>query len=115
MLYERYETQIEARGIGDKPKISEHDEIYRVLSSTLQKIEDEKLVDELSIIDRDGRINYRNELKINEWTQKPEAVKALASEMLISSLHHFPTALEAPHDYLPNFEYSFVYRELKFH
>ena len=76
-LYERYEAQIEARGIGDKPKISEHDEIYKVLPSTLQKIEDEKLSDELLIIGRDERINYRNELKNNEWTITTKSSQAL--------------------------------------
>ena len=76
-LYEKYEAQIEARGIGDKPKVSEHDEIYRILPSRLQKIEDEKLADELLIIDRDGRINYCNELKNNEWTIKPKSSQAL--------------------------------------
>lgn len=76
-LYEKYETQIEARVIGDKPKISEHDEIYKLLPSMLQKIENEKLADELLIIDRDGRINYRNELKNNEWTIKPKSSQAL--------------------------------------
>ncbi|MBQ7069186.1 MAG: zeta toxin family protein [Synergistaceae bacterium] len=76
-LYEKYEAQIEARGIGDKPKISEHDEIYKVLPSTLQKIEDEKLSDELLIIGRDERINYRNELKNNEWTITTKSSQAL--------------------------------------
>ena len=76
-LYEKYEAQIEAREIGDKPKISEHDEIYRVLPSMLQKIEDEKLADELLIIGRDGKINYRNELKNNEWTITPKSSQAL--------------------------------------
>ena len=76
-LYERYEAQIEAREIGDKPKISEHDEMYRLLPSTLQKIEDEKLADELSIIDRNGRTIYRNELKNNEWTIMPKLSQAL--------------------------------------
>ena len=76
-LYERYEAQIEARGIGDKPKISEHDEIYKLLPSMLQKIEDEKLADELLIINRDGRINYRNELKNNEWTTKSKSSQVL--------------------------------------
>ena len=76
-LYEKYEAQIEARGIGDKPNISEHDEIYKVLPSTLQKIEDEKLSDELLIIGRDGRINYHNELRNNEWTITPKSSQAL--------------------------------------
>ena len=76
-LYEKYEAQIESRVIGYKPKISEHDEIYRVLPSMLHKIEEEKLADELSIIDRDGRINYRNELKNNEWTITPKSSQAL--------------------------------------
>ena len=76
-LYEKYEAQIEKRGIGDKPKISEHDEMYRLLPSMLQKIEDEKLTDEVSIIDRDGRINYRNELKNNKWTITPKSSQTL--------------------------------------
>ena len=76
-LYEKYEAQIEARGIGDKPKISEHDEIYRVLPSMLQKIEDEKLADEIIVADSRGQIFYSNGLKNNEWTIMPKSSQTL--------------------------------------
>ncbi|MBQ7593356.1 MAG: hypothetical protein IJU48_03250 [Synergistaceae bacterium] len=65
------------REIGDKPKIAEHDEIYQKLPETLQRIEDEKLADEILIRNRMGEIIYHNELKNNEWTKTPEAAKAL--------------------------------------
>ena len=55
-LYEKYEAQIETRGIGDKPKISEHDEIYKLLPSMLQKIEDENSADEIIVADSQGQI-----------------------------------------------------------
>ena len=53
-LYQKYEGQLATRGIGDKPKLAEHDEIYMKLPETLQHVEEEGLTDEIVIRDHKG-------------------------------------------------------------
>ena len=76
-LYEKYEGQMSERGIGERPKIAEHDEIYHGLPETLQSIEDDKLADEVVISNRRGEIPYSNELKNNEWTAEAKSSRVL--------------------------------------
>ena len=52
-LYQKYEGQLAARGIGDKPNVTEHDEIYKKMPEALQRIEDERLADEVPRGQRD--------------------------------------------------------------
>ena len=76
-LYQKYEGQLATRGIGDKPKIAEHDEIYRKLPEALQRIEDEGLADEVLIRDSKGNEIYRNHQENGRWEQEPQSSEAL--------------------------------------
>ena len=76
-LYQKYEGQLATRGIGDKPKLAEHDEIYSKLPETLQRIEDEGLSDEIVIRDRKGNEIYRNHQANGRWENEPQSSQAL--------------------------------------
>lgn len=76
-LYQKYEGQLATRGIGDKPKIAEHDEIYRKLPEALQRIEDEGLADEVLIRDSKWNEIYRNHQENGRWEQEPQSSEAL--------------------------------------
>ena len=76
-LYEKYEGQMAARGIGEKPNVTEHDEIYRKMPESLQRIEDEGLADEVVIRDRKGNEIYRNYQSNGRWESEPQSSQAL--------------------------------------
>ncbi len=76
-LYQKYEGQLVALGIGDKPKLAEHDEIYMKLPEALQRIEDEGLSDEIVIRDRKGNEIYRNHQVNGIWEKEPQSSQAL--------------------------------------
>lgn len=76
-LYQKYEGQLVALGIGDKPKLAEHDEIYMKLPETLQHIEKEGLTDEIVIRDRKGNEIYRNHQANGRWGNEPQSSQAL--------------------------------------
>ena len=76
-LYQKYESQLATRGIGDKPKLAEHDDIYMKLPETLQRIEEEGLTDEIVIRDRDGNEIYRNHQANGKWEQEPQSSEVL--------------------------------------
>lgn len=76
-LYQKYEGQLATRGIGDKPKLAEHDEIYSKLPETLQRIEEEGLSDEIVIRDRNGNEVYRNHQANGRWEKEPQSSQAL--------------------------------------
>ena len=76
-LYQKYEGQLVALGIGDKPKLAEHDEIYMKLPEALQMIEDEGLSDEIVIRDRKGNEIYRNHQVNGIWEKEPQSSLAL--------------------------------------
>ena len=78
-LYQKNEGQLATRGIGDKPKLAEHDEIYSKLPDTLQRIEDEGLSDEIVIRDRKGNEIYRNHQANGRWENEPQSSQALES------------------------------------
>ena len=76
-LYQKYEGQLVALGIGDKPKLAEQDEIYMKLPETLQHIEEEGLTDEIVIRDRKGNEIYRNHQANGRWGNEPQSSQAL--------------------------------------
>ena len=76
-LYQKYEGQLATRGIVDKPKIAEHDEIYRKLPEALQRIEDDGLAEEVVVRDRKGNEIYRNHQENGRWEQEPQSSQAL--------------------------------------
>ena len=76
-LYQKYEGQLAVRGIVDKPKLAEHDEIYMKLPETLHHIEKEGITDEIVICDRKGNEIYRNNQENGIWEQEPESSEAL--------------------------------------
>ena len=76
-LYQEHEEKIATQGYSEKPRISEHDKTYEALPETVRMIEREKSADEIIIAGSRGEIFYHNALQNNEWTQKPEAAKAL--------------------------------------
>ena len=76
-LYQKYEGQLVAVGIGDKPKLAEHDEIYSKLPETLQRIEEEGLSDEIVIRDRKCNEIYRNHQVNGIWEKEPQSSQAL--------------------------------------
>ena len=76
-LYQKYEGQLAALGIGDKPKLSEHDEIYSKLPETLQRIEEEGLTDEIVIRDRSGNEVYKNHQANGRWENESQSSQAL--------------------------------------
>ena len=75
--YQKYEGQLATRGIGDKPNLAEHNEIYMKLPETLQRIEEEGLIDEIVIRDRKGNEKYRNHQTNGRWENKLESSQAL--------------------------------------
>ena len=75
--YQKYEGQLATRGIGDKPNLAEHNEIYMKLPETLQHIEEEGLIDEIVIRDRKGNEKYRNHQTNGRWENKLESSQAL--------------------------------------
>ena len=76
-LYQKYEGQLATRGIGDKPKLAEHDEIYSKLPEALQRIEEEGLIDEIVIRDREGNEIYSNHRVNGIWEKEPQSSHAL--------------------------------------
>ena len=76
-LYQKYEGQLVELGIGDKPKLAEHDEIYMKLPETLQRIEEEGLTDEVVIRDRKGNEIYRNHQENGIWENELQSSQAL--------------------------------------
>ena len=76
-LYQKYEGQVAARGIGDKPNVTEHDEIYKKMPEALQRIEDEKLAYEVVIRDSKGNEIYSNHQSNGRWEQEPQSSQAL--------------------------------------
>ena len=76
-LYQKNEGQLATRGIGDKPKLAEHDEIYMKLPETLQRIEEEGLSDEIVIRDRKCNEIYRNHQVNSIWENEPQSSQAL--------------------------------------
>ena len=76
-LYQKYEGQLATRGIGNKPKLVEHDEIYSKLPETLQHIEEEGLSDEIIIRDRKCNEIYRNHQVNGIWEKEPQSSEAL--------------------------------------
>ena len=65
--YQKYEGQLATRGIGGKPNLAEHNEIYMKLPETLQQIEEEGLIDEIVIRDRKGNEIHRNHQANGRW------------------------------------------------
>ena len=76
-LYQKYEGQLATLGIGDKPKLAEHDDIYMKMPETLQHIEEEGLTDEIVIRDRKGNEIYRNHQANSIWEKEPQSSQAL--------------------------------------
>ena len=76
-LYQKYEGQLAARGIGDKPNVTEHDEIYKKMPEALQRIEDERLAYEVVIRDREGNEIYSNNQSNGRWKREPQSSQAL--------------------------------------
>lgn len=76
-LYQKYEGQLAARGIGDKPNVTEHDEIYKKMPEALQRIEDERLADEVVIRDGEGNKIYSNHQSNGRWESEPQSSQAL--------------------------------------
>ena len=76
-LYQKYEGQLAARGIGDKPNVTEHDEIYKKMPEVLQRIEDERLADAVVIRDRKGNEIYSNHKSNGRWEQEPQYSQVL--------------------------------------
>ncbi len=76
-LYQKYEGQLAARVIGDKPNVTEHDEIYKKMPEALQRIEDERLADEVVIRDRKGNEIYSNNQSNGRWEREPQSSQAL--------------------------------------
>ena len=76
-LYQKYEGQLATRGIGNKPKLVEHDEIYSKLPETLQHIEEEGLSDEIIIRDRKCNEIYRNHQVNGIWEKESQSSEAL--------------------------------------
>ena len=76
-LYQKYEGQLATIGIGNKPKLAEHDEIYSKLPETLQRIEEEGLSDEIVIHDRKSNEIYRNHQAKGRWEKEPQSSQVL--------------------------------------
>ena len=76
-LYQKYEGQLATIGIGNKPKLAEHDEIYSKLPETLQRIEEEGLSDEIVIRDRKGNEKYSNHQANGRWENEPQSSQVL--------------------------------------
>jgi hypothetical protein len=76
----RYESQIEKQGFGRWTQASSHDETYRSMPETLDKIEREKLSDRIQVYNRAGEVIYENRLTDGKWEREPGAKTAVLAE-----------------------------------
>lgn len=75
------EHSLMATGIADIKTQLERYEERRGINATVAAVEDKKLVDAISVYDRDGNLAYSNTLDANKtWFKEPEAAKTLDFE-----------------------------------
>ena len=70
-ILQRYENQRFDRGAGRMTPQEYHQDGYRGMMDTLQKIEQEKLVDKIIVYRRGAIILYENNLQNGQWQYEP--------------------------------------------
>lgn len=79
-IFMRYENQKAEKGAGRFSEVASHDAGYEGMPKTLDRIEQNKLVDKIEVYDRFGDKLYTNELKENRWKDHPRAAETVQSE-----------------------------------
>ncbi|MEU4191112.1 zeta toxin family protein [Kribbella sp. NPDC026611] len=59
-LAQRYQDPVDQQGFGRWIDLSTHDQFYELIPVTAQLLEDEGLVDDLYVVDREGNVLYEN-------------------------------------------------------
>ncbi len=76
----RTEREIATTGVGRVVNPEQHDQAYAGMLETIARLEHEKAVDRIQIVDRHHRETYRNELHQGEWRHAPTAAEAIERE-----------------------------------
>ncbi len=79
-VLQRYEHQRLDRGTGRMTPLGFHQTAYNGMMDTLQKIEQEKLVDKIIIYKRGAVILYENNLQNGQWQYEPLAYDTVIAE-----------------------------------
>ncbi|RRD64235.1 zeta toxin of the postsegregational killing system [Comamonadaceae bacterium OH2310_COT-174] len=79
-IMQRYENQKADRGAGRMTTAQAHQAAYDGMLQTLERIEDQKLADSLTIYRRGAEIIYSNELQNGQWKHPPQARAAVEHE-----------------------------------
>lgn len=79
-IHARYEAQRETFGHGRMTTPKSHQESYDGMLITVERIEQEKLADSLTLYRRGAEQIYENTLIDGEWAKPPEARKVLVAE-----------------------------------
>lgn len=79
-IHKRYETQMEAQGVGRFATKDQHDRAFSALPASLETLERNRSIDRLTIFNRDGAAIYANVLQGGRWREIPAARQALEIE-----------------------------------
>lgn len=79
-IFERYEEGLKSEKIGRYVNPEFHKAAYEALPETIKYLEENKLVDSITIRNRDNIIVYENKLENGQWQKEPKAVEALEVE-----------------------------------
>lgn len=79
-IHQRYERMIEVDGYGRFTVAKSHDDAYRGMLSTVERIERERLADRLAIYARGNILRYENTLHAGAWRHEPGARSAIEVE-----------------------------------
>ena len=79
-IMQRYEAQKAHRGSGRMTTVQAHQAAYDGAPITVERIEQEKLADRMTLYRRAGVVIYANELVAGEWRKEPQARAALEAE-----------------------------------
>lgn len=94
----RYERQKQTRGSGRMTTEAAHRAAYDGMEATLDRLEREKLVDQVTLYQRGAEILYVNTLDHGEWRHPAGAVQALTAERAR------PMTLQEHQDYVAVFD-----------
>jgi predicted kinase len=79
-IHKRYEAQMEAQGVGRFATKEQHDRAFTALPMSLEALERNRSIDQLTIYNRDGAPIYANALQAGRWREIPAARQALEIE-----------------------------------
>jgi predicted ABC-type ATPase len=79
-VLQRYESQKADRGYGRMTARDSHQAAYNGMPATIERVEQEKLADRITIYRRGAVVIYSNELRDGRWQKPPGARQAVETE-----------------------------------